>query len=109
MKALRKNTTVSIVKVSCSSLFHEKQVTEMSLIPSVLRLNLGDSQASLLVMAADDPQLVLAGFEALIAARAKGARYVWAALFMERSVAEPSAAADPHLLALIGYENLLWV
>lgn len=102
------STSVRCVYLSTNALFHISQVNEMTLTPSLLKINLGDRQASLVLLAADDPQLVLGGWEALIAARAKGARWVWGAMFTSADLIEPNAARDGHLLAMIGPDDLIW-
>lgn len=102
------STSVICVKLSVSSLFHEQQLLSMNINPTILRQNLGDRQSSLLLISSEDPQLVLGGFEALVGAAAKRARFVWAAMFTSPDLIEPNAARDGHLLAMIGSDELIW-
>ena len=99
---------VSVVKLSTAGLYHVSQIGQMGVRSMTLRSNLGDYQNSLAQVSSDDPQLVIGGFEALIAAHAKGARWVWAVLWSEPERAEPNASTDPDLLALIDPNERLW-
>lgn len=104
----KREVRVQVVKLAVAGLVADRGVESMVLDPSLLRQNLSDQQVSLVHVVASDPVIVAAGFEALICARAKRARWIWAACWRDAEELELNATTDPDLLGLIPQYGLIW-
>lgn len=104
----KRQVRVQVVKLAVAGLTAAVGVESMPLDPVLLRQNLSDQQTSLVHIVADDPVIVVGGYEALICARAKRARWVWAACWREAEEMELGASTDPDLIGLIPRYGLIW-
>lgn len=105
---MKSYSVVEIVRLSVKDLVCDRGLESMPLSSSLIKANLGTQQVSLVHVAADDPKIVVAGYEAMIAATAKGARWVWGLCWRQLDLLEPAASRDPDLLRHIPALELIW-
>lgn len=105
----KREARVQVVKLARVGLVSEKGVEAVQIDPTLLRQNLGDQQVSLVHVLAEEPSVVVGGYEALICATAKRARWVWAACWRDAEELELGASTDADLLSLIPRYGLIWM